>query len=434
MMKRILCFLLFIPIAGMVAAQTSNSPRSAAGWNSPRQIDKPYVILVSFDGFRQDYLDRFDAPNFARFARDGIRAEGLLSAFPSKTFPNHITIVTGLYPSRHGVVANSFLDRVRGDTYSMSDRVAVRNGTWYWGEPIWVTAERQGMVAATHFWPGSEAAIGGIRPSYWVPFDDNASNESRVDSVLEWMRFPAERRPHFLTLYFSTVDTAGHRYGPASPEVGTAIQEVDRQLGRLLDGIDKLAIRDKVYILLVSDHGMSESGPDKYISIESLIDPNRVKVGDAGPFANLYIEGGRSVARAVRDEINAKLQHGRAYLREEVPAYLHYNRGSRIGDVVVIMEEHYQIGSANRAPKTPGGAHGWPPDLKSMHGIFLARGPGLKKDARIPLVRNIDIYPFMAELLHLRPARTIDGRSGQIHSLCVEKSKARTRAPKRRAA
>jgi predicted AlkP superfamily pyrophosphatase or phosphodiesterase len=393
---------------------------TTSGWNAPQQRAKPYIVLISFDGFRADYPDLFEAPNFRRVATNGVRADGLLSIFPSKTFPNHLAIVTGLRAERHGIVSNSFYDPQREQSYSMSDSKAVTDGTWYLGEPFWVTAERQGMVTGTHFWPGSEAAIGGIRPSYWTHYDGKVPNASRVDTVLGWLQFPPERRPHFLTLYFSDVDTAGHEAGPASPAVGRAIEEVDRQLGRLLDGIEKLEIRDQVYVILVSDHGMSETGPSQYVSIESLIDRSRVVVNDAGPVASLRVTGGASEAPRVRDDINAKLEHGRAYLRADVPAQFHYSKAERIGDVIVIMDEHYMIGSAERIPKGPIGAHGWDPALKSMNGIFFVMGPNIKKGVRVPLVSNLDIYPFMAELLQLQPAAKIDGHRGVLSSLCTE--------------
>jgi predicted AlkP superfamily pyrophosphatase or phosphodiesterase len=399
-----------------------------SGWNAPQQQAKPYVVLVSFDGFRADYPDLFEAPNFRRVANNGVRADGLLSIFPSKTFPNHLSIVTGLRAEAHGIVSNSFFDPHREQGYSMSDAKTVTDGTWYLGEPFWVTAERQGMVTGTYFWPGSEAAIKGIRPSYWTTYDGKVPNASRVDTVLGWLQFPPERRPHFVTLYFSDVDTAGHEAGPATGAVGRAIEAVDRQLGRLLDGIDKLEIRDQVYIILVSDHGMSETGPGQYTSIESLIDPSRVVVNDAGSVASLRVVAGPREAPRVRDDINAKLEHGRAYLRADVPPKFHYNRSSRIGDVIVIMEEHYQIGRADRIPKGPIGAHGWDPALKSMNGIFFVMGPGIRKGARIPLVSNLDIYPFMGDLLRVQPAPRIDGHRGILSSLCVEGRRRQGRA------
>ncbi len=344
----------------------------------------------------------------------GVRADGLRPAFPTKTFPNHFTIVTGMYTERHGLVGNTMYDPARGLTYSMSDRSAVRDGRWYLGEPIWVTAERQGMVTAPNFWPGSEAMIKGVMPSYWRPYDGKVPLDVRVDSVIWWLSFPVERRPHFVTLYMSDVDSAGHDLGPDDPEIEKAIIRVDNAIGRLLDGIASLAIQDQIYLLIVTDHGMATTGPDQYTAIETLIDDPKVRIVDSGPYANLSVSGTLRDATSVRDTINAKLQHGRAYLRSEVPAELHYRHSPRIGDVVIIMEEHFQVGPREWTPKKPGGTHGWRPELDSMQGIFLAMGPGIKNGSRIPTVSNIDIYPFMTEVLRLKPNAPIDGKAGVL--------------------
>jgi predicted AlkP superfamily pyrophosphatase or phosphodiesterase len=406
----------------LVGASTQN--RASGGTNRAAQQKKPYVILISFDGFRADYLDRFEAPNFRRVINQGVRAEGLIPVFPSKTFPNHYSIVTGMYAERHGLVANGFYDPKREETYSMSNRAGVRDGSWYGGEPIWVTAEKQGMVTAPIFWPGSEAAIKGVRPTYWKEYDGNASNSDRVDGVLAWLKFPREKRPHFFTLYMSDVDSAGHKYGPGTPEVKTAIEAVDRELGRLLDGVEASPIRDEVYLVIVSDHGMTETRPEQYTAIDSLIEMDGVRLADGGPNANLHISGGPQRARDVRNQLNQKLQHGRAYLRAEVPIRFHYRTNPRIGDVVVIMEEHYQIGLAERAPKTAGGSHGWDPTLQSMQGIFLAMGPGIAKGRTIQRFENIQIYSFMAETLGLRPAPGVQGRPGLLRGRMLQNPKA----------
>lgn len=396
----------------VVSAQDNGS----GGINRPAQQTKPYVILLSFDGFRADYLDRYPTPNFRRVIDQGVRAEGLIPIFPSKTFPNHYTIVTGMYAEHHGLVANGFYDPKREAAYAMADRSTVRDGSWYGGEPIWVTAEKQDMVTAPIFWPGSEAAIKGIRPSYWKEYDGKVPNSDRVDNLLAWLKLPAEKRPHFYTLYMSDVDTAGHRYGPGAPQVKQAIEAVDRELGRLLDGLQASPIRDRIFLVIVSDHGMSESTPEQYTAIDSLIDMKGVEVADGGPNANLHISGGPQRVREVWNELNQKLKHGRAYLRADIPYRFHYRSNPRIGDVVVIMDEHYQIGLSERAPHAAGGSHGWDPTLASMQGIFLAMGPGIANGATIQRFENIHIYPFLAEILGLRPAAGIDGRPGLLRS------------------
>lgn len=400
------------------------STQGSGGVNTPQHTEKPYVVLVSFDGLRADYLDRIDTPSFRRVMRQGVRAERLIPVFPSKTFPNHYSIATGMFADRHGIVANTFYDPQRDAAYGNAVVPgSVEDGTWYRGEPIWLTAEKQGMVAATCFWVGSEAEIQGLRATYWKKLREQPSIDSRVDTVLEWLHLPAEKRPHLITLYMSDVDGAGHRFGPDAPEVQSAVQAVDRSLGRLLDGIDSLPIRDRVYLVLVSDHGMAAYTTGQYMAIEDLIDPRDVRVADSGPNANLHVTGGPARARAVRDSLNRVLRHGRAYLRREIPARLHYRADPRIGDVVIIMDEPYQVGPAARAPSGPGGSHGWDPASSSMSAIFLAMGPGIKRGSRIRQVENIDIYPFLVELLGLRPNPGIDGHPGLVRRLIMEQQR-----------
>lgn len=407
---RHLAILLFTVVASLQA-------QGSGGINAPGQRDKPYVVLISFDGFRPEYLQRLDLPNFERVWRNGVRSTGMHPVFPSKTFPNHYSIVTGMYAEHHGLVANHFRDPARNARYSMYDTLAVWDSSWYRGEPLWVTAEKQGMVAASYFWVASEAAIGGVRPTFWKRYDGRVPNSARVDSVLAWLAFPEERRPHMITMYFSDTDAAGHTHGPLSPQLDSAAARVDSALGRLLDGIDRLPIRDRVYFVLVSDHGMSEASPRWYAALDTLIDLTGVIVADAGPNANLHVEGGRARAAVLRDSINRRMRHGRAFLREETPDHLHYRADPRIGDVIVVMEDHYQIGRVDRPPLEGTATHGWDPTLRNMHALFVVMGPGIPRGKTILGFENVDIYPFITELLGLRPASDIDGRRGRLRQM-----------------
>ncbi len=408
--------LLFAACGGNNITTVDDRPdtRTTGGVNAAEHLESPYVILISFDGFHPSYFGRVDTPAFDRVMAEGARAQALIPVFPTKTFPNHYSIVTGMYAQSHGIVSNSFYDPERGATYSIGDRESVMDGTWYRGEPIWITAETQGMVAASYFWVGSEADIHGIQPTIWKPYDGRIPNEVRVDSVLAWLDLPEANRPHIITLYFSEVDSAGHRHGPDSPEVDAAIVNVDAALGRLLDGLDRLAVADQVYVLIVSDHGMAAFDPENAVAFESLVDMTGITVGDSGPVANLHVEGGSQAAVAVRDQINAGLQHGRAYLRSEVPVEYHYRSDPRIGDVVIIMQEGFQIRSEDRMPRSAGGTHGWSPSYESMHGIFLARGAGIRAGHTIGPVDVVEIYPMLTEILGLAPGPDIEGREGYL--------------------
>jgi predicted AlkP superfamily pyrophosphatase or phosphodiesterase len=391
--------------------------QGSGGVNTPAQQKKPYVVMISFDGFRAEYLDRLSLPNFDRVMQRGVRSRGMIPVYPSKTFPNHFSLVTGMYSETHGLVGNRFWDSQRNAAYSMADTNAVWDATWYRGEPIWATAEKQGMVAASFFWVASEAAVGNVRPTLWKRYDGRVANNTRVDSVLAWLAMPAERRPHMITMYFSTLDNAGHDAGPLSTRVDSAARQVDATLGRLLDGIDRLPeVKDQVYMVLVADHGMSETSPRWYVGLDTLVDTAGVQLGEAGPLANLHVQGGAARATALRDSINRRMKFGRAYLRADVPAYLHYSKDPRIGEIVVVMNDHWQIGMSNR-PAREGGNHGWDPTFPNMHALFVASGPGIPAGKVIPTFENVDVYPWITGLLGLKPAKGIDGKAGRLAKL-----------------
>lgn len=418
------------PVTTPDAPATETVRTGSGGLNAPQHLEKPYVVLVGFDGLRWDYFDRFDPPHFRRVIQQGVRAEGLIPIFPSKTFPNHYSIVTGLYAERHGIVGNAFYDPARGETYALGDSKSVTDGSWYRGEPIWVTAETQGMIAACFFWPGSEAAISGVRPTLWRTYDSTIPNEERADTVIAWLERPVETRPHMITLYFSDVDGAAHDFGIETEETRDAVLRVDRALGRLLTGIESLPIRDRVYLVLVSDHGMTETSAAQTAMLGSLVETEGLVVPDSGPVANIHVGAGEAAARTLRDTLNARLEHGRAYLRLEVPERLHYRRDRRIGDVVTIMEEHYMLqmprpGARPRAGTF--GMHGWDPAVESMHGIFVASGPGIPAGTTIPRFENVDIYPWLAHLLGLRPAQDVDGDPDRLRAAMRKRATAAAR-------
>jgi predicted AlkP superfamily pyrophosphatase or phosphodiesterase len=419
---------LWVLMAVVAGACTVHAPRpttvvggaGSGGINRPEQRDKPHLILISFDGFRPDYLERFDLPNFKRLGQRGVRAEAMIPVFPSLTFPNHYSLVTGLYPEHHGIIENTFHDPDRNQTYSIRDQSTVTDGTWYRGEPIWVTAETQGMVAACYFWPGSEAAIKGVRPTIWNTYDGTVANNARVDTVLDWLRLPAERRPHLITIYFSEMDSVSHRHPLDSSAIEAAAKSLDRALGGLLDGIDTLSIKDRIYLLATSDHGMTETTGSRAVTLSSLIDLESVTVSFDGPVTGLHVKAGAQNASRIRDQINSRLQHGRAYLRRDVPERHRFRADPRIGDVVVIMDESWTLVGVPPLTgliRTRWGMHGWDPTLPSMHALFMIAGPDLPPGTRIPAIDNVDVYSLMTELLGLRSASGIDGRPGHIRAL-----------------
>ena len=415
------CLLLATGLAGCGpgAASDSGPPPAAVrttpgtgGVNHPLVKSRPYVVLVSFDGFRPDYLERFDTPAFDRLAARGLRAAGLISVFPSLTFPGHYSIATGLYPEAHGIVANRFYDPVRGDEFDYREREDAQDGAWWDGEPIWVTAETQGLVAAAFFFPGTEADIGGVRPSHWRPYDGRVPNAARVEQVLDWLALPEDARPHLVTLYFSLVDSAGHDVGPDGPGMRPSVETADRLLGRLMDGLETLPHADRIGLVVVSDHGMAAPDPERLTVLPDVADLAGVRLMAAGPALSLHV-GDAARSRGLRAALNAELTHARAYLREEIPARLHVRGTSRIGDILVIPEglgyvAFRRVTDRSRPLLSPG-MHGWDPSLPEMHGILLAAGPGIAAGVALPAVRAIDVYPLIARLLDLTPHPDVAG-------------------------
>ncbi len=418
-------------LALMVQGWGCTAPASPAGRqsgaddgrqaNEARHLEAPYVVLVSFDGFRHDYQSRFDTPNFDRLAARGLVAEGLVPVYPSKTFPGHYSIVTGMYPEHHGLTANTIWDRERDRVYRISDRTQVNDGSWYGGEPLWVTAERQGMRAASYFWVGSEADIGGVAPSYRHLYDGSIPSETRVDGAIEWLRLPEDRRPHFLTLYFSMVDDAGHSLGPESPEMRGAVEEADQVLGRLMDGLDQLPHGSRIYLVVVSDHGMMEVRFRDYID---LADFPGARIVDSGAHVSLFVEpDGPTSATDLRDALRAMLPDSEVYLRDEMPAPYNHRDNGRIGDVEVLVGEHRVVlrappgGPPTNPPAPSGGNHGYSHLLTDMRGILLAAGPAIRPGTKTGPVEQVDLYPWMAALLGLEPAAGIDGDGSVMRSL-----------------
>ena len=400
------------PPAAPAAPERGAYPAGSGGTNDPAWRDAPAVVMVSFDGFRHDYLDLHPTPNFDRVAEAGVRADALVPAFPTLTFPNHYSLATGLHPARHGLVGNTIYDPGFGATYSMRDREAVEDGRWYGGEPIWVTAETQGMVAASYFWVGTEAPVQGVRPTRWKPYDGGVPYEARVDSVLAWLDLPPATRPRLVLLYFSAVDTAGHRHGPDSPEVAAAIAEVDAALGRLLDGLDAQGTRANV--VLVSDHGMAQPDTAEAVVLTDYVTlPDGTESTTAGPSLMLWLD--EAAADSLDTILDASLPASvRSYTRDELPSGWHFGGSERIPPLVLVAERPALVGLPHHFERGWGGAHGYAPEDPAMHGVFLAAGPDVAPAGRIGAVHVVDVYPFVAALLGLRPSPEIDGDPGVL--------------------
>jgi predicted AlkP superfamily pyrophosphatase or phosphodiesterase len=364
------------------------------GPNSPQHLSKPYVILVSLDGFRYDYAKRYHAEHLLALAAQGASApDGMIPAYPSITFPNHYTIVTGLYPEHHGIIANSFYDPARKATYNYGRD---GDGTWYGGTPIWVLAEQQGMRSASFFWVGSDSDIQGVRPTYYLKYDASFPNAKRGEQVLTWLRLPPEQRPHFITLYYSVADQAGHRYGPDSLQVADAVHELDAEIGKLMDGIkdSKLAVD----LIVLADHGMVKvEGPpihlDQYgLSLSSFATIIEDK---------LYPKSENDAQKAY-EALRGKSDMFVVYRRAQVPAYLHFDSNPREGDPVVVPTGPYLISATADTGAPPAGMHGFDATrMPEMKAIFVAAGPDIRPETTLEPFENVNVYPLIARILGL---------------------------------
>ena len=376
--------------------------------NTPAQQAKHYVILVSLDGFRYDYPTKYGAPHIQSMASAGASApDGMLPSYPSLTFPNHLSLVTGLYPEHHGIVANSFYDPARDDTYVYTQPKSNGDGTWYSGTPLWSLSEQQGMRSACLFWPGSEAEIAGRRPSYYLKFDNKLDDKKRVEQVLAWLALPPEQRPHFITLYYSNVDHAGHEYGPDSDEVRAAVHHVDDMMGDLQAGI--AASKLPVDLIVVADHGMVALKGDP-IDLSTFADLSGVHTE-----GSLIYAKDDAQAEKIYEQFKAHPDpRFSVYRRADVPKDLHYSSNPREGDPVIVPNGPYSLRMKPLpAGLTMGGAlrggHGFDPKtMPEMKAIFYMQGPDIKPGVKLTTFQNVDVYSFIVGMLGF-DAATADG-------------------------
>jgi predicted AlkP superfamily pyrophosphatase or phosphodiesterase len=370
-----------------------------------RSTPRPILLLVSFDGWRADYSSRLKTPNLDALARQGVRAEWLIPVFPTKTFPNHYSIVTGLYPEHHGIVSNVIDDPAIGQRFTLSAPTAL-DPRWWSGEPLWNTAGRQGLKTASMFWPGSEVPIGGGHPTYWLPYNEAMPNDERVKQVLDWLALPEGERPSFITLYFSDVDTAGHRYGPESPQVAAAVAGLDGLLGDVLAGIDRLGLRARTTIAVVSDHGMAQLDESRLIFIDDDLDLSQVDIVEWSPLLAMRPRAGND--DVVYAALAGKHPSLHVYRRGEMPERLHYRDNPRIPPILGLADEGWTVTSHAQFERNhgvaTGGTHGYDPANASMRALLVAAGPRLRRDAVVPAFENVHLYEFFCNVLGIAPS------------------------------
>jgi predicted AlkP superfamily pyrophosphatase or phosphodiesterase len=382
---------------------------------------KPTVILISLDGFRYDYLEKYKPTTLNRLAREGVRAKWMIPSFPTKTFPNHYTIATGLYPAHHGIVENNVYDF--GAIFKMSDREKVQEPRWWLGEPIWVTARKQGQIAASYFYVGSEAEINGQRPNIWRAYNGKVPPAMRIDKVLGWLDLPADKRPTMITLYFSDTDDAGHEFSPDAEEVQYAVWDVDRYVTRLFDGLKARKIDKKVNVIIVSDHGMAPvdirkaTFIDDYFSLD-LADP----ILYTHEIIQIFPKPGKL------EEIYSKVKsmpHATCWKKADIPDRLHYKDGARVAPIVCSTEMGYIVTNHKRYedylkdiddPERPRGAHGHDNRYQEMQATFIAHGPAFKRGYLAEPFENIQVYGMMCKILGLKPAKN-DGNLDKVRGM-----------------
>lgn len=407
-MHRILLSILLFSFPALVSAQDALQIINPARKNATTQLNKPYVILISADGFRYDYAEKYHAENLLKLSKGGVAAKSMKPSFPSVTFPNHYTVVTGLYPSHHGLVYNQFYDRNRKATYNVSDRKTVKDGTWYGGTPLWVLAEQQGMLSASYFYVADEADIKNVYPTYYYTFNDTVNINSRVNQVVEWLKLPEETRPHLICFYLSNTDHSGHTFGPETSQTAEAVQIVDKAIGSMAEKVNALGL--PVNFVFLADHGMATVDTLTRINIAAMIDTSRFIMRGGSTSMHLYAKDTADILPTY-NLLKKKENFFTAYLRGATPAKWHYSktddRFSRIGDIF-IAPQYPKVLSGYSGRINPG-AHGFDPSIKKMHAVFYAWGPQIKTGKMIGSFENVHVYPMICELLGLTYTEPIDG-------------------------
>ena len=371
---------------------------------------RKYVIILSLDGFRWDYPDIYSTPVLDSLEKSGVRAE-LIPVFPSKTFVNHYSLATGLYSDRHGIVFNNFFAPDMNRYYDMKKTAG--DGSFYGGEPLWVTAEKQGVKTATLFWVGSEAKIKGFRPSYWYKYNQSLPFEKRIEKVIDWLKLPPAKRPHLIMWYYHEPDGSGHNNGPESNLTKAMVEQLDGWLGDFFTKVKQLPIYDSIDFIILSDHGMTSLSPERKIFLDDYVDTAMLQIINGGnPVFNFKVKEGK-LRRVYNDLKN--VAHLHVWKHDSLPARLHYGTNPRTLDLTIVSEPGWGLYWSWQKHSYKG-THGYDNQNRDMHAIFYASGADFKKNYRHPAFINVDVYPLVCRLLSLKPAY-IDGNIKEVSSM-----------------
>ncbi|MBI0400630.1 alkaline phosphatase family protein [Cyclobacterium marinum] len=390
-----------------------NSLQTSTIVNSKASQKKPYLLLISLDGFRWDYLEKYQPPNLSHFVKEGVRSEALIPAYPTKTFPNHYSIVTGMYPDKHGILANSFYSHEQEKLYDYKNINTATDGKFYKGSPIWLEANKANMVTASYFFVGSEADIQGMHPTYYHTYDSKINKEVRVTQVINWLKMPENERPHLITMYFADMDKAGHDYGPGNEQkIKEALFELDRHLGQLFKGVADTGL--PVNIVIVSDHGMVDLPASNIIPIESILNDSLYHTVNNGAIVNIYPHQGVNTEALVLS-LKQKRDHFEVYTIEDIPGFVNRPKSIDWGAIQLIPDYTYYFLQGKKKELLVKnnikaiGVHGFDPKHKEMHGIFYAKGPAFKTAFTLPPMGIVHVFPLMCEVLGLPIPQNIDG-------------------------
>ncbi len=392
--------------AGLQACvtQPAATPPPVALNAAPAEARAPVTILVSIDGFKPDYLTRGVTPNLSALAAAGVSA-AMRPSFPSVTFPNHYTLVTGLRPDRNGIVGNRMEDARRpGQIFTMQS-----DDPFWWNEaePIWVTAEKAGIRTATMFWPGSNVDFGGVRPTDWQLYAHDLNDRQRVDGIIDWLRRPSDTRPQFLTLYFDAVDSAGHKYGPDAAETTAVVARIDSAIGRLRDGLAKLG--QPANLVIVADHGMAAVSASRVVRLDKLLPAGSFTAITDGTYVGISpTSGNEATVRAVLLKLR---DHVTCWPKQDIPTRLHYGTNPRVPPIVCLAETGWLALTRDPPADHPpgGGAHGYDPEAPEMAALFIASGPAIKPLGKLAVFDNVDVAPLLRDLIGLPAGQGLDG-------------------------
>ena len=405
--------LLFILVFSVVFAQVDTAQVVIPNRkNSAEALSKPYVILISADGFRSDYFEKYNPKNLVKYAQNGVSAKAMIPSFPSITFPNHWSLITGLYPSHHGLVDNFFYDYSRKEAYAMNKKENAEDGSWYGGIPLWSLAEQQGMVTASLQWVGSASDAGKTRPTYYYHYHEKFSPEEKINKVVNWLKLPENVRPHFISLYFPEVDGAGHRFGPESPEAEKSVQLVDNAIGNLVEKVNQLGLKN-VNFIFVSDHGMIKVDKENPLSIpEILLDKDRFDIFNSQTLLRVVVKNPNEIKTVYHQLKASKTDDYKVILTKRFPRKLHYgtkdDKYNRIGQILLVPNAPKIF--LEKGKSTSAGKHGYNPrKTPEMKAVFYAWGDFFKNNLEISEFSNVNVYPLVAEILGLKVYQPIDG-------------------------